>query len=222
MFKQLMLKHPLFSNKNKELMMKKMVLLLVFGLIAAIPATAQQTWKIDQSHSNVMFTVSHLVVSDVTGYFKEFEGKLTTTKDDFSDAMVDVSIKIASINTDIEKRDNHLKSDDFFNAEKFPMMTFTSRKFEKTGNNTFKITGDLTIRDVTKEVVLDAKYKGQVVDPWGNTKAGWVATTIINRFDYNLKWNAAMEAGGLVVGENVDIRLNMELGLQKPDKMGMK
>jgi polyisoprenoid-binding protein YceI len=118
---------------------------------------------------------------------------------------------MASINTDNTARDNHLKSDDFFNAEKFPEIKFTSTSFEKVGEGKYKITGDLTIRDVTKKVVFDAVYNGSIKTPWGNTAMSWTAATVINRFDYNLKWNKALESGGLIAGQDVTITINLEM-----------
>jgi polyisoprenoid-binding protein YceI len=147
----------------------------------------------------------------VSGNFKDFDITLTTAKDDFSDAAVQAVIKMASINTDNTARDNHLKSDDFFNAEKFPEIKFTSTSFEKVGEGKYKITGDLTIRDVTKKVVFDAVYNGSIKTPWGNTAMSWTAATVINRFDYNLKWNKALESGGLIAGQDVTITINLEM-----------
>lgn len=170
-----------------------------------------QGWKLDKSHSGVQFTVRHMVISDVTGNFTNFDIAFNATKEDFSDAKVEATIKTASINTDNEKRDGHLKSDDFFNAEKFPAITFKSTEFKKTGENTYDITGDLTIRDVTKKVTFSAVYAGSIKSPWGNMVSAWKASTVINRFDYNLKWSAALETGGLVVGQDVTVTLNLEL-----------
>lgn len=189
-----------------------LTLLLTLGLFSA---QAQTTWNMDVSHTNVGFTVTHLVISEVDGRFAKVDGKLVSKNDDFSDSYVEATIQTASVNTDNEMRDKHLQSDDFFNAEKFPVMTFKSKSFKKTGDKTFKITGDLTIRDVTREVVLEAKLGGIMTDPWGNVKVGFKASTEINRFDYNLKWNKALEAGGAVVGETVTIKLNVEFAKEK-------
>jgi polyisoprenoid-binding protein YceI len=174
-------------------------------------AQAQTAWSVDKGHSNVKFKVNHLVVSEVEGAFKSFAGTVKAKDDEFSDAQVEFTVDVASVNTDDEKRDSHLKGDDFFSAEKFPQMKFVSKSWKKTGKKEVKITGDLTIRDVTKTVTFDASFGGVVKDPWGNTKAGFKASTTINRFDYNLKWSAAIEGGGLVVGKDVTIALNVEL-----------
>lgn len=183
-----------------------LVVLFSFGLNVA---RAQTTWEADPVHSNVLFTVTHLLVSEVTGHFKEFSATMASTKDDFSDAKVEASIKVASISTDIEKRDLHLRSEDFFYSEKYPEIKFISKSFTKTGDKTYKITGDLTMRGVTKTIDLNAIYKGSVKDPWGNTKTGWTATGSVNRFDYGLNWNSLIEAGGAVVGETVNLQLNI-------------
>jgi len=184
-------------------------------LLATDDSTSQATtWKIDNSHSNVKFSVSHLVISDVDGAFKSFNGTIQSTKPDFSDAQIDFTIDIDSINTDNEGRDNHLKSDDFFNAEKFPQMTFKGTSFKKLSGNKYALEGDLTIRDVTRKIKFDVSYGGTVKDPWGNIKAGFKVKGVINRFDYNLKWNTLTEAGGALVGKEVEIVLNLEFGQQ--------
>jgi polyisoprenoid-binding protein YceI len=188
---------------------------LTFAVLAGISYAQASVWKQDNAHSRVNFSVTHMVISEVTGGFKEFDVTLTQGKDDFSGSSLEATIKTASINTENEMRDKHLRSDDFLNAEKFPAITFKSTSFEKTGENTFKITGDLTIRDVTKPVVLEAKYLGQVADGRGGTKAGFKATGSINRFDYGVKWNKAIEAGGLIVSDKVDLTFLMELQKQK-------
>jgi len=189
--------------------MKKFIALVTLLVVGAL-STASAQWTLDKAHTGVTFSVKHMVISDVTGSFKDFDLTLTSTKDDFSDAVVEGTVKIASISTDNVQRDNHLKSDDFFNAEKFPSMKFKSTSFTKVGDNKYKLTGDLTIRDVTKSVTFDATLGGTMKAPWGVTIAAWKATTVINRFDFNLKWNKAIETGGLIVGQDVTITLNME------------
>jgi polyisoprenoid-binding protein YceI len=184
---------------------------LVFALLIAATSTlvAETTWKTDLAHSAVKFTVAHLVISEVEGSFKSFDATFTTSKDDLSDATLTATIKVASISTDNEKRDNHLKSPDFLDAAKYPDMTFKSTSFSKTGEATYKIAGDLTIRGVTKPVVLDAVYKGRV-QAWGKTVIALSATTEINRFDFGAKWDATIETGGLVAGEKVKIAITFE------------
>lgn len=169
------------------------------------------TWALDASHSNLKFTVTHLMVSEVEGKFKLFDGKMTSTAADFSDAQIEFSADVSSINTDSDMRDNHLRSDDFFNVEKYPAMTFKSTSFKKTGNNTYKLTGNLSIRDVTQSVTFDVVYGGEMKDPYGNIKAGFKATGSIDRLSYGLKWNAITEAGGTVVSKDVKITANVQL-----------
>jgi polyisoprenoid-binding protein YceI len=194
-------------------MKKTMIAILT---VAAPGLTVAQTkWDIDNAHSQVMFNVSHLVISEVTGQFKTFSGNITTSNPDFTDAVIDFQIDVASINTDNQMRDDHLKGDDFFNAGKYPQMVFKGQELKKVSGNKYKLTGDLTIRDVTKTVTLDVTYSGTVKDPWGNTKAGFKIKGSVNRFDYNLKWNTITEAGGAVVGPEVEIICNLQLSQAK-------
>ena len=167
------------------------------------------TWVVDKPHTNVKFSVAHLVISDVDGNFKSFDGTMESSKPDFSDAKITFTADVNSINTDNEMRDNHLKSDDFFNAAKYPQIKFVSTSFTPQGDNKYKLVGDLTIRDVTKSVTFDVKYGGTVV-AMGGTHAGFKATAKIDRFDYNLKWSKATEAGGLVAGKDVEITINAD------------
>jgi polyisoprenoid-binding protein YceI len=191
--------------------MKTLKLVAAMLTLTVSSMLGQSNWAFDMAHSKVGFSVTHLVISEVEGQFNEFDGSVVTVNEGFENAKVEFSANIASINTENEQRDNHLKSDDFFNAEKFPKMAFVGKSFKKVDENNYKLVGDLTIRDVTKEVELDVKFNGIVKDPWGNTKAGFKATGMVNRFDYNLKWNKAIETGGLVAGEDVSIILNMQL-----------
>jgi polyisoprenoid-binding protein YceI len=185
------------------------VFLLFF---AAMPSLfAQTTWNFDKSHTSIGFSVTHLLITDVEGRFNDFGGSIVTNGDGFENARVDFSANVASIDTDNEKRDNHLRSDDFFNAQKYPKLKFEGKSMKKVGENAYKLTGDLTIRDVTKTVTLDVAFKGMVKDPWGNTKAGFRITGEVNRFDYNLKWNTLTEAGGAVVGKTVSLIINVQL-----------
>lgn len=195
--------------------MKKLILTTVALLLVSASSFAQtQTWKPDKVHSNVGFSVTHLVISEVEGKFSDYDATLITDAKGKPEK-IDAVIKVASITTDNADRDKHLRSDDFFAAEKYPELTFVSKSIKSTGKNSYKITGDLTMRGVTKTVTLNAKFNGEVKDPWGNTKSGWSATTSVNRFDYGLQWNKAIETGGLVVGKDVTINLKLEFGLQK-------
>jgi len=194
--------------------MKKAVFVVLLALSFTF-VNAQTAWKIDRSHSNVGFAVTHLIISEVTGQFKSFDGNIEFSKDDLSDANINFSIDVASITTDNEGRDKHLKSDDFFNAEKFPKITFVGKSIKKVDGKKYKLVGDFTMRDVTKQITLDVVYNGTVKDPWGNTKAGFKISGEVNRFDYNLKWNNLMEAGGAVVSKDVAISVNLELSKAK-------
>lgn len=168
-------------------------------------------WAIDTAHSEIHFKVKHMMVSTVTGAFNSFEGSVETENDDFEGADIRFSADVNSISTNNEQRDAHLKSDDFFNAEQFPKLSFQSVSFEKQANGDYLLTGDLTIRDITKQVELNVEYHGSAVDPYGNTKAGFEISGKINRKDFNLKWNAVTEAGSVVVSEEVRLVLNVQL-----------
>ncbi|GEO11667.1 YceI family protein [Segetibacter aerophilus] len=194
--------------------MKKVFLVAVIALIQTA-VFAQTKWNVDNAHSSVKFSVSHLVISEVEGGFKKFTGNVVSTNPDFTDAKVDFAIDVNSINTDNDMRDKHLKSDDFFNAEQYPNMTFKSTSFKKVSGNKYALTGNLTIRNVTKPVKFDVVYGGTAKDGYGNTKAGFKATAVINRFDYNLKWNNLTEAGGATVGKDITLDLKMEMAQAK-------
>lgn len=175
----------------------------------------QNKWNIDVAHTNINFTVAHMIISEVTGTFKEFEGMVVSSKDDFSDAQIDVTIKAKSVNTDNVDRDNHLRSADFFDSETHPVLTFKSSNIELVSNGKLAIAGDLTMRGITKPVVLETKFKGKAVNPWGQVVAAFKATTKLNRKEWGLSWNAALEAGGFLVGEEIELNLNVELNQAK-------
>ncbi|WPP48737.1 YceI family protein [Catalinimonas niigatensis] len=170
-----------------------------------------KTWAIDAAHSEIHFKVKHMMVSIVTGSFDEFEGSVKTENNDFEDAKITFTAKIDSINTKNVDRDNHLKSDDFFNAEEFPELKFTSKSFRKVEEDEYILTGNLTIRNITKEVELGVLYHGQAVDPYGNTKAGFEIKGKISRKDFGLSWNAITEAGSIVVADPIKLDLNIQL-----------
>jgi len=195
--------------------MTKFIFTLIITAACALSLNAQTTWKIDAAHSSVVFHVSHMVIAEVTGNFKEFDATFVQTGEDFSGSRLDATIKAGSINTDNEARDKHLRSADFFDAEKYPDIKFVSRTIEKINDKNYKVTGDLTMHGVTKQVVLDMKYNGQMKDPRGNIKAGFKATTQVNRKDFGLVWNRTLEAGGLLVGEDIDITINAEMNQEK-------
>jgi polyisoprenoid-binding protein YceI len=174
--------------------------------------TNQTKWSIDQSHSEIAFKVKHLMISHVKGSFKTFDASIYTTAKDFSTVEIDLWIDAASINTGDEKRDEHLKSAEFFDVKNHKQITFTASSIGKAdaeGNHT--IWGELTLKGITKTVKLNAHFGGMVKDPYGNEKAGFAVTGTINRMDWELDWNAAMEAGGILVGEEVSILCDIEL-----------
>ena len=195
--------------------MNKMFILIAAILTMTVGVIAQTTWTVDNVHSNVKFSVSHLIISEVEGSFKVYSGTLLSQKPDFTDADVDFTVDVTSINTDNEMRDKHLKADDFFNAEKYPKMIFKGASWKKVDDRNSVLEGDLTIRGMTNRVTFTVVYGGTIRDPWGNTKAGFKATTVINRFDYGLKWNMLTEAGGATVGKDVSITLNLEFAQKK-------
>lgn len=181
----------------------------------AVPATQGVTkWTVDKPHTSIRFAVSHMVVAETEGTFKAFDGTVEHSKADWSDAKINFSVDVNSINTDNENRDKHLKSDDFFNAEQFPTIKFAGTSFTPKGNNKYELKGNLTIRDVTKPVTFDVTFGGIATSSRGD-KAGFKATTTINRFDYNLKWDRATETGGLVVGKEVEVVVRLELNKVK-------
>ena len=162
-------------------------------------------WSIDNAHSEIAFKVKHMMISTVTGHFEDFEATAKTNGDNFNNAVIEFSAKTASINTKNKDRDAHLKSDDFFNSEKFPEMKFVSKSFD--GEH---LIGDLTIRDVTKEISLNADFNGIAVDPYGQTKAGFEITGELNRKDFNLTWSAITEAGSIVVSDKVKLVVDVQ------------
>jgi polyisoprenoid-binding protein YceI len=189
--------------------MKKLNLVIALFSIAFI--NAQTNWNFDSSHSTVRFAVDHMVISEIEGQFTTYEGTVETTKDDFSEAKINFSIDVNSVDTDDVKRDGHLKSEDFFNTVKYPKMTFVSTSIQKIKEGKYTLKGNFTLLGVTKEVALNMSYGGTVKDPWGNTKAGLKVTGAINRTDFGLKYNSVMEAGGLLIGEDITITCKMEL-----------
>jgi polyisoprenoid-binding protein YceI len=172
--------------------------------------TVVSTWNIDASHSIAEFAVKHMMIATAKGRFATLEGAIEIDEANPLASSVTASIDVASIDTKDEQRDAHLRSDDFFNAEKFPKITFASKRVERVDADNYRVIGDLTIRDVTKEVVLDTEFGGQVADPWGNQRAGFMATTQVNRKEFGLKWNNLLETGAVAVGDKVKITLHIE------------
>ncbi len=177
-------------------------------------------FQIDQSHSEIQFSARHMMVSKVRGVFETWNGTIALDPANPASTTVDITIDAASINTKDAQRDGHLRSPDFLNVEKFPSVTFKSTKVDVTGDNTAKLSGDLTIAGATKPVVLDVEYQGNAKSPWGTTNYGFSAHTKINREDWGLTWNAALETGGWLVGKEISIDIELELiQVAEPEKV---
>ncbi len=168
-------------------------------------------WAIDPAHSEVGFSIRHLMISSVKGRFGAFRGHLDFDEARPTEAAVDVEIDVASVDTGSADRDAHLRSPEFFDADACPTIRFVSRRVQPLDEDHFKVVGDLTLHGVTREVVLDVCYEGSGTDPWGNRRAGFTANTKINRKDFGLTWNAALETGGVMVGEDVKITLDIQV-----------
>ena len=171
---------------------------------------AVETWTIDESHSEVGFAVKHLMVSTVRGSFRRVTGTIKVDRENPAASSVEAVIDATSIETRQEQRDAHLRSPDFFDVEKYPTLTFKSTKVDVVGDGELKVYGDLTIRDVTKQVVLAVEQAGRSKDPWGGERTGFSATTKINREEFGLTWNAALETGGVLVANEIKISLEIE------------
>lgn len=196
----------------------KKVLVLAAAIASSLSGAIAQSvnWKLDASHSNISFAVEHMVVSETVGKFDKFDIKASTKNaTDFEGATVTVDIQAATINTNDEKRDQHLRSGDFFEADKYPTISFKSKSLKKVSGKNYKLMGDITMHGVTKPITLDLIYGGTAKAPWGNTHAGFKLSGKLNRKDFGLNWNKTLEAGGLLVGEEVAITGAVELLQEK-------
>ena len=195
--------------------MKKIFLLIIFLLVTVFPAQAETVWQVAPGRSKIKFKVKHLVFLEVEGRFKKFQGQVVTPKETFVDSKMEMKINVDSIYTGIDDRDKHLLSEDFFNNEEFPEITFTSHSVEKLDGKDikgrYKISGDLTMRGVTKPIVLDAVCDRIKILPNGKTRIDLKAKGSVNRFDFKLEWNELVEKSRAIVGENVDIDLKIAL-----------
>jgi len=189
--------------------MLKQIAITLVGLLCSAPMAFAATYTIDPVHSQVHFTVPHLMVFKVRGDFSDFAGNVEFDQAKGKLTKTEATIQIASLDTREPKRDEHLRSPDFFAAEQYPTMTFASKKVSGQGDD-MTVTGDLTIRGVTREVTLKGGYQGSNTDPWGNERIGFAAETTINRHDYGLNWNQALETGGVLVGDEVVIGLEIQ------------
>jgi polyisoprenoid-binding protein YceI len=171
---------------------------------------ATTKWTLDPAHAEIQFKVRHLMISHVTGSFGKFDAAIETTDENFDTAKISFSAEVDSITTNNEQRDGHLKSADFFETTKFPTLSFVSTKFEKVSGEEYLLYGDLTFHGVTKNVKLQVEHGGVIKDPWGNTRTGFTVEGKISRKDYGLVWNAATEAGGVVLGEEIKLHANVQ------------
>jgi polyisoprenoid-binding protein YceI len=169
------------------------------------------TWQIDPSHSRIYFSARHMMVARVRGEFRRFEGAIDFNEERPTETTVDITIDVNSLDTGETGRDEHLRSADFFEVADYPVARFVSKRVEQRGADHGRLIGDLTIKDVTHELVIDVEYIGQNTDPWGNVKAGFSGTATINRKDWGLNWNVALEAGGWLVSEKINLELELEL-----------
>jgi polyisoprenoid-binding protein YceI len=187
-------------------------ILTIAGLVLGVAgsAIAADTYMVDTVHSDVSFKIRHLI-SKTAGRFSDFDGTITTDFQNLDASSVKFTIKAASIDTRSEDRDKHLRSPDFFDVEKYPQITFVSSKIAKTGDNTFDVTGTLTMHGVENRITLPVTWLGEAKDPWGAVKAGFETSVTLNRKDYGISWNKALDAGGLVLGEDVEIEINLEV-----------
>jgi polyisoprenoid-binding protein YceI len=215
--------NPQSRYKGEKIMVNylgRVISAAAFATVLSLPAGAANTWQIDPNHSSAQFAVRHLAISTVRGAFTKVTGTVQLDDKDISKSLVDVTIDAASVDTRVPDRDKDLRSDHFFDVEKYPTLTFKSTKVEQSAPGKLKVTGDLTIHGVTKPVVLDVDGPtAPVKDPWGNQRVAVSATTKINRQDFGVKWNATMDGGGLVVGDDVAITIDAELvqkGAPKP------
>jgi polyisoprenoid-binding protein YceI len=174
------------------------------------------SWQIDSAHSHVQFAVRHMMISTVRGEFHDFTGTIDFDRNNPEDTTVDVKIDASSISTRQDDRDNHLRSPDFLNVEAYPFITFKSKRVEQTDQKRGRLVGDLTIRGVTREVVLDVQFQGIAKSPWGQTSAGFTGSTSFNRKDWGLNWNQALETGGVLVGDKVSVDIELEL-IKQPE-----
>ena len=191
-------------------MYRKTLTAVVLMLILAVSSPAA-TWKLDKAHSSIGFSVRHLVISKTTGAFSEFDGTVEFDGVNLETGSVEVTAQMASVDTDNAKRDDHLKSADFFEVERYPTMSFKSTKVKSTGKDRFDLTGMLTIKGISREVTFDCEFNGTMSDPWGDTRAGFSAEGEINRQDFNVSFSKVLDGGGLVVGDMVNVMLELEL-----------
>lgn len=190
--------------------MSRKLTVIALALMLTAGMTQAATWSFDKAHSSVGFSVRHMVISKTVGTFNDYEGVIEFDGENVASGKVELTVQMASIDTDDEKRDGHLKTGDFFDVEKYPTMTFKSTKISNVKGSSFQMVGILTLKGVSKEVTFDCEFNGTLVDPWGNTRAGFSAETEINRQDFNVSFSKILDNGGLMVGDMVTIKLELE------------
>ena len=172
---------------------------------------SEKVWSLDPTHSSVHFAVKHMVISQTKGSFENYKLNVTTKGLDFEGAKIELEIDVKSINTNMADRDNHLRSADFFDAEKYPVIKFVSTEMKKLNDEDYSLKGNITIKDITKPIEFKVNYGGQVIDPWGNIRSGFTIESSIDRFDFGLTWNALIETGGAMVGKSVKLQAEIEV-----------
>ncbi len=197
--------------------MRRIIVFSMLTIFGTLPLLSQDTWRLDRSHSRVEFTVTHMLISEVTGRFTDFDVAMTSNGGDLTGGSIETVIRTASINTDNDSRDADLRGESFFNTDSFPTATFRSTKIEKAAENKFTVSGTLTIRDSTKPVVMDVTFLGSVTDGRGRVKTGWKGVATIDRFDYGVLWDRTLDSGGLVVSKEVEITLRLEMVRVEPE-----
>lgn len=195
-------------------MIRKALVTALLAVLAGLPLQAVDTYAVDRTHSEVGFQIRHLI-SKVRGDFNAFQGTIQMDPDDPSKSSVAFTIDAASIDTANDNRDQHLRSEDFFHVEQYPQITFESSKVEKTGENTYDVTGTLTMRGVSKQITLPVTYLGEVKDPRGNVKAGFETGITLNRKDFGVNWNAALDQGGFILGDEVEVSIDVQAAKQQ-------
>ena len=191
--------------------MKAITIYFALLFIMANGYTQSTQWGYDNSHAKVSFTISHFGIAEIEGRFMKYDGLVIADKPDFSDAKIDFTIDVSSINTDETQRDTHLKSADFFDVAKYPTITFKSKSLQSLGENKYKLKGDISMHGITRTIELEATYRGTVVDPFKHTKAGFKITGVLDRTQFGLVWNGKLSTGDLLVGNNVNLDINIEL-----------
>ncbi len=190
-------------------MIRSLLILMAFISVAAFAQT--QEWKFDPAHSSINFSIDHLTIAEVSGKFSDYQIQMKSDRQDFSDAKLEVLVQVASIDTGVPQRDEHLKSPDFFYVEKNPSLKFVGKKITKQKNGKYKILGSLTINGVTKDLTLDGTISSPIKDPWGSQRVGLVLSGKLDRYDYGMKYNSVLDNGGFVIGKEVRLRASVEL-----------